>query len=237
VSSVRYFEFDFVRSCLPVAPGRCLDVSSPQLFSLFAAERTSAQVMAWNPDPADIGATAAIASALSVDRLETAVAGVDRLAEDPGGYDCIWSISVIEHIAGDYDDSDAIRWMYDALAPDGRLMLTVPVAREYGHEFHDRDYSGTQPRDEDHGYFFSRHYDRAAVWERLLAPIGREPSRVAWYGETTPGLWRNYQDRWAREGVPATVDDPRLLASGFRSYSSWEQMPGVGVCGLLIDKK
>ena len=39
VSIVRYWEFPFVLRLLPKRPGRCLDISSPRLFSFFVASR------------------------------------------------------------------------------------------------------------------------------------------------------------------------------------------------------
>ena len=54
-------------------------------------------------------------------------------------YDCIWSLSVVEHIAGQYDDRYAIQAMYKALEPGGRMILTVPVDRLFWDEYRVQD--------------------------------------------------------------------------------------------------
>lgn len=85
-------------------------------------------------------------------------------------------------------------------------------------------------------YFFQHFYDKAAIWQRLLKPIGREPSVIRWFGEISPGRFKQYVQRWMREGYACTVEDPREIADNFQEYETWEEMPGMGVCGLMIEK-
>ena len=237
VESLRYFEFPFALSCCPDAPQRCLDVSSPRLFSLYVAHQyPGTTVRMINPDEGDIATTATIARTLRIGNLQCDVSGVDAVAAGRARYDCIWSISVVEHIAGAYEDREAVRWMYDALAEGGRLILTVPVDRTFREEYRDTRYYGTQPA-VDGRYFFQRLYDRAGIWERIVGPIGREPAVVTWFGERTPGHFAAYERRWMRRDFFATVDDPRDIADHYTTFPSWESMPGQGVCGLMFEKR
>ncbi len=238
VSSVRYFEFPFALACLPEQPGCCLDVSSPRLFSLYVAKRfPAAFIRMINPDARDISQTAGIVSRLRIGNLFTEWCGVEALATQDPSYDCIWSLSVVEHISGACDDREAVKLMHDALVDGGRLILTIPVDREFRDEYRDHDSYGLQrDRGRDGRYFFTHIYDKPAIWERLLSPIGREPSVVRWFGETTPGRFVRYEQRWMREEHGCTVDDPREIADHYREFATWEEMPGMGVCGLMIEK-
>jgi hypothetical protein len=126
--------------------------------------------------------------------------------------------------------------MYDSLSDGGRLIITVPVDRAFWTEYRDHDYYGTQDQKIKGKFFFQNIYDKNAIWERLVAPIGREPEGVRWFGETLPGRFAEYQQRWMRDGYNCTVNDPREITDYYREFSSWEEMPGIGVCGLMFKK-
>ncbi len=242
VSSTRYFEFDFARRALAqdgFAPRRCLDVSSPFLFSFDVARRVpGVRIRMLNPDRRDGAQTRRMATRLAWPGIEVEEAGVESLDAAAGDYDAVWSLSVIEHIAGaGGDDRDAVRRMWQAVRPGGRLILTVPTDRQAWDEYRDRDAYGTQPRDAATArYFFQRFYDEAAIRARLVGTIGQEPARVEWFGEKTPGHFHAYIARWRREGAAATRDDPWDVAANYRTYPSFGAMPGAGVCGLLFIK-
>lgn len=239
VSSMRYFEFPFALGCLSGMPNECLDVSSPRLFTYYVAEHgLVGHVDLINPDPSDASLTAKIGRALNIQNITVKERPVDSLADCPEKYDCIWAISVIEHIAGQYDDSDAIKFMYGALKNHGSLILTIPVDKTYWEEFRDgTDPYGTQPVDAQKRYFFQRYYDLSAIQTRLLDPIGLEPIKTKWFGEKTPGEFQAYIRRWIEEGNDCAVDDPRHIVDNYQEYTTWEEMPGEGVCGLCIQKR
>lgn len=238
VSSVRYFEFPFVRDCLGARAGRCLDVSSPRLFSLFAAAAGRCDfVRVINPDAADAASTVAIAAALGLqDRMEVAIADVSRIRGEPAAYDAAWSISVLEHIDGEYTDRDAVRWMWEALRPGGRLMVTVPVDRAFRVETRAADPYGTQRQLGSGQYFFQRFYDAASLRERISDAIGAEPTATRWFGERVPGSYAEYERRWMEQGLEWTVRDALEMRERFVQFPSWVDMPGMGVCGLMFRK-
>ncbi len=237
VNIVRYFEFDFVRGCLPDQPGRCLDVASPRMFGLWAASTfPNSSIRMANPDPPDVDATKMLARAIELKNLSVEVAAVDAL-RGTGPYDCIWSISVIEHIAGAYDDSDAMRWLWNEVRPGGRLIVTLPVQREHFDEYRPIDhYNGVQAVREDKMVFFARFYDKASLWARIPGAIGREPDKLTWWGEKAAGRFKGYEKRWIERGLDCTVNDAREIADHYRYYDAWEEMPGSGIVGMMWQK-
>lgn len=238
VSITRYFEFEFVFKHVPPDAAACLDVSSPRLFSLFvAAARPAASVHMINPDVEDAAITRAIADRLGYSNVAVSLDAVSALADRSARYDCIWSISVVEHIAGDDGDTGAMRLMYAALRPGGRLIVTVPVDRRFWHEYREQNYYGIHEEPTPSGeYFFQRLYDEANLRARLVEPLGREPTRFGWFGERVPGTFHAYERRWIELGPDETIDDPRRIADDYDKYESWADMPGFGVCGMVIDK-
>ena len=239
VSSFRYFEFPFALSSLPDKPGCCLDVSSPSLFSFYVAEyRHPESIWMINPDKQDLDQSTKIVNKLNIRNIRADCSTVDILSSTSKTFDTIWSISVVEHVSGDYDDIYAIRLMYNALAVGGRLIITVPVDRRFWTEYRKEAYYGIPEEVSDpRGYFFQRYYNKDAIWERLVAAIGNEPSSIRWFGEKNVGYFSEYEKRWLKEGIKCTVDDPLEMSEKYQEFPSWESMPGMGVCGLTFIKK
>ncbi len=235
---VRYWEFAFASSALGRGCIQCLDVSSPRLFSTYVAAHSTAQVLMINPDPRDTEESERVVLSCRVPGVQIKTLGVDWLMGPsmPSGFHAIWSISVMEHIAGDYNDWDSMRAMYTALTRGGRLIVTVPVGRRYHEDYWDTDAYGTQPKTGDGRCFFQRWYDHAAINERLVRAVGHQPSMLRWFGETTAGYYTSYSTRRHREGLRCTVRDPEEALRSYREFASWEDMPGMGICGLMFEK-
>ncbi len=232
---VRYWEFAFAWQALAGRQGRCLDVASPRLFSIRAASSgRGLHVRMVNPDAEDARVTRRFARRLNLVEFVVDTLPVEEL--DDSRYDLIWSISVVEHIAGDDGDTQAIRRLYGALVPGGRLIVTVPVARAFEVEMREHDEYGLGIPGAGGRYFFQRIYDEAAIHRRLIEPSGEAATRIEWWGERRPGRFREYEKRWVAEGHRCTVDDPEEIAREYRTYRTWEEMPGMGVCGIVIDK-
>lgn len=251
ISCVRYYEFGFVCDNLPEEGDRVqrwLDVSSPRLMSMYqASRRRRTAIRMINPDGSDVEMTRRLSGPLGVlveggergdggqgDLPGLRVEHTDALAalSDGRAYDCVYSISVIEHIAGAYDDRAAVRAMWEAVAPGGVLILTFPVAREFFEDYRAGDAYGTQPRNERGEHFFQRFYDGAAIRQRVIDVVGQEPRSQRWFGEVEAGWFAGYERRWIAGGLEVTVDDAALMAAQFREYLRQEDMPGLGVCGL-----
>lgn len=237
VSLTRFFEFPFSFSCLPETLGKCLDVSSPRLFSFYVATRNPATTIRMiNPYWKDADHSAMIVSKLRMHNIKINCQGVNAILSHEDKYDCIWSISVIEHINCEYNDSHAIEIMYNSLTPGGRLILTVPVDRKFWIEYRHRNYYENQIAEENSEYFFQRIYDKDAIWKRLLGPIKKEPEILRWFGETRPGRFLEFERRSMAEGQKFAVVAHKEVADYFREFAKWEDMPGMGVCGLMVQK-
>jgi len=238
VACVRYFEYDFTRRHLPNVVRHGLDLSSPRLFSFWALEtHRVGKVLMCNPDRADLDLTRAIAQAIGLSRLSMDGMGLDGLVRMDTTFDAIWSISVLEHVAGEYDDSTALSWIWDRLAPGGRLIITVPIDRKAWTEYRDQDCYGTQAgRRIADGVFFQRWYDEAAIQSRIIRPIGTAPVARGYYGERVPGHFHDYHRRWLAEGLATTVHDPAMMVQHYREFPSAADMPGCGVTGLVFEK-
>lgn len=238
VSSFRYFEFQFVLSCLPDRVTSALDVSSPRLFSFYVSRSNSdARIVMLNPDIRDRDASQRMAARAGLSKIEFTDKTISEMTRQSGRFDCVWAISVIEHISGEIDDTAAVTALFELLAEGGRLILTVPVGRVFEEEYRDRDEYGTQPGVVAGRHFFQRIYDESSLHERIVKAIGVEPTVVRWFGERTAGHYAQYEQRWIRDGIHCTVDDPREMADNYREYASWKDMPGLGVCGMMFERR
>lgn len=237
VNIFRYFEFPFVYSAIPHGPIHCLDVSSPRLFSLYYAEKTpDSSIRMINPDSLDFGATETILSRIGIKNMELENIDLEAIGHEARKYDCIWAISVIEHISGKYDDRHAIRLMYDALERGGRLILTFPVDRVFRDEFRKCNAYGLEVDRSNDSYFFQRYYDYPAIVSRLISSIGIDPIMVKWFGEKKAGHYVRYESQWLERGYECTVNDPIEIVDHYTEYASWDEMPGLGICGLVFEK-
>ena len=234
VSIVRYWEFPFVLRHLPQPAGRCLDISSPRLFAFYVASRRQpAELRMLNPDRRDAAISRRLASRFGFHNILVEPRPVSAIRGSDQRYDSIWSISVIEHIPED-GDIDAMQLMYAALAPGGALMVTVPVDRRTWDEYRPEDVYGLGIASNADGRFFQRWYDESTIVRRLLDPLGPVDVQVEWFGERVAGRFADYENDWRRRGRERTVDDPREIADWYASYGEWGEMPGQGVCGIVV---
>lgn len=236
VSIVRYWEFPFVLRHLPQRPGRCLDISSPRLFSFYVASRrrpTSVRML--NPDRRDADITRRLANRFGFRTVVVEPLPVSAIEGLDERYDSIWSISVIEHIPED-GDTQAMRLMYAALAPGGTLIVTTMVDRHPWDEYRREDVYALGIAPGPDGTFFQRWYDEPTIASRLVDPLGQIDVHIEWYGERVAGRFTEHEKDWLRRGRERTVDDPREIADWYSSYRAWGDMPGKGVCGIVVRK-
>jgi SAM-dependent methyltransferase len=233
----RYFEFPYVLERISERAA-CLDVSSPRLFSMYVAlERKPDSILMINPDPRDISQSAAAARWLGLRNVACECRGIASLEEPAAQYDCIWSISAIEHIRdGPIDDSYAAKVMYRALRPGGRLIMTTVVDRRYWEEYRSSDSYGTQKPAQDGSFFFQRWYDEDAIQKRLCAALGEPPREMKWFGETRSGVYDAVITRWLSGDWTAPIESPRIVADCYREYASFREMPGKGVACFFFTK-
>ncbi|MHB9149538.1 MAG: class I SAM-dependent methyltransferase [Thermoleophilia bacterium] len=223
---------------MPLDTQSCLDISSPRLFTLWLAQnRRDIHAHILNPDYSDITATRRIIDALRLDRLSTAHAGFEQLETRDDQFDFVYSISVVEHVAGSAGDTAAMGALWRATRPGGTLAVTFPVDRSYWEEYRQSDVYGLgAPQSSAGMFFFQRYYDAASIEERLCSPLDGAKIEMSYFGERTQGFWEAYERSWLDNGIRTTVEDPRLMVDEFRPFREWEAMPGKGVCLLRAIK-
>ncbi|HEY8661608.1 MAG TPA: methyltransferase domain-containing protein [Hanamia sp.] len=231
----RYWEFDFAYRQLPQQLDNILDVSSPRLLSLMIGSEKTSKILMINPDLSDLQETEMFIQSLHLKNVTTMNVGIEAIQDLKEEFDCIMCISVIEHIDGAMDDSAALKIMYDALRPNGRLIITIPVDKNYYEEFSDSQQYGTQPKIAEGKYFFQRIYDWDTINSRIIDKVGTKP-KIHWFGEKISGHYRAYSNYRSQEGFVRRVNDPKELVDNFQEFESWEAMPGLGICGMAFIK-
>jgi len=188
-----------------------------------------------NPDRLDADVTRRLADRFGFRNVAVEPLPVSAIEGLDQRYDSIWSISVIEHIPDD-GDTVAMRLMYAALAPGGTLLVTVPVDRHAWDEYRKDDVYGLGIASGPKGSFFQRWYDEPTCQSRLLDPLGPIDVHVEWFGERIAGRFAGYVNDWLWRGRARPVDDPREIADWYASSCCWGDMPGQGVCGIVVKR-
>jgi len=238
ISVVRYFEFDFCARQMPPAPQRVLDVSSPRLFALgLARALPDTQFVLANPDSTDLDGTREMVKALRLTNVELQNATVDKLvASHRRAFDFVTCISVIEHIAGAYDDREAMEMLVDLPAPGGTLALTLPLSKSKVHEEEYypagvNPYPGThQVANADGRYFFQRLYSQESIETRLLGRIHAGDVALEWWGERELDAYERYR----RGRLYGWGADALFFHEQCRRFDDYVALPGMGVCGIVV---
>jgi SAM-dependent methyltransferase len=159
----RYLELPWALHELGTHRGeRVLDLASPKLLAL-ALAREGVDVTSVDELPGEIEAWRTLTG--DQPGLAFQVADGRALPFEDASFDHAYSISVLEHIA-EPGDERALRELARVVRPGGRVLVTVPFARDYREDWRDR------PAYVDHGaiggrYFFQRWYDEARL-DRLV---------------------------------------------------------------------
>ena len=235
MDSFRYFEFDFaVAAARGATIDRYLDVSSPRLLPLMILKsRPGLTADLLNPLPEDLNDTAAMAASTGLRarcRLDGALIENAPFAAET--FDLITSISVVEHIP---NDTLAIATMWRLLRPNGKLVVTVPCARESCEEYTNVDEYGLLSTDKEGYVYWQRYYDRAALAERIWSITG-QPSRMRILGEAKLG---NYDHNVTRKRTDPTYPywrEPIMMATDYRSFDTLDELPGMGVIAMEFTK-
>lgn len=165
---------------------RVLDIGSPRIVgALVRATRRSSTVIC-----SDLARDALLAPQnrrlpLQCDALHLPMANASL--------DCIYSVSALEHIAGD-GDSKAMREIARTLAPHGVAIVTVPLVPRYYELWTQTDPYGKQQRDEHGRVFFSRYYDWPTLQSRLIDPSGLRLMGIHVWQERDEGWYARYCD-------------------------------------------
>lgn len=237
VSIVRYFEYDFVYSCINSNIQNVLDVSSPYLFGFYICKNHDISYTYINPDRRDLYNVRSLANKLKFrGNYLTSHADARSLAFANNIFNTVISISVIEHVYGE-DDSLVMKELWRVLKPGGRLVLTFPVKPVYEIEFRDNDIYNLESEKKAEGYFFQRIYDEENINKRLLSSVSNfEIIDKKVFGEISSDFYNSYKKRWIKKGYSETVKDAYYISKYFRYFNSISELKGIGVIGLTLKK-
>jgi len=235
MDSFRYFEIEFAADAAARNPvARYLDVSSPRLVPLLVLEQNPKLVGDLvNPLAHDLNDTSAYARALRLaDRCRFSGALIEHAEYAPESFDLITSISVVEHIP---TDAAAVSSMWQLLRPGGRLVITVPCAREACEEYSNLDEYALLKQDGAGYVYWQRYYDEEALAARFWSVTGR-PSRMRIWGEREPGAYdANVAAKRTNPSYPYW-HEPTMFGREFCEYSSLAALPGMGVIAMEFVK-
>ena len=221
VSCVRYFEFDFARRMLPRnLKGRCLDVSSPRLFSAYMlAQNPDLQMDIINPDTSDLEETGDLLRSLGISSERYGLHNIyaDKLPWEDRAFDYIWSISVIEHIP-EQQDIITLKEIERVLKFNGLLLLTFPVAGKSQDEFREEDVYGlNKVQKDEERVFFQRWYDDSMQRDRIVSQLEKMEiiAQEIWCERQADWL-ENYFVNYRKNGLKTASWDPVYMLKYFK---------------------
>jgi len=187
VSYWRSREFAYVWRQLQLRPGaRVVDLGSPKDLAVMLARHRGYEVVATDILPEAISLTRRYAMAQGLDgrgpgSVHSEVQDGRALTYPDGSFDAAYSVSVLEHIP-DHGDEAAMHELIRVVKPGGVVVVTVPYDRKYRETFvdgpvYERKPVGGEP------LFFERHYDAAALADRLLGSEVVDVVDLSYWGE------------------------------------------------------
>jgi SAM-dependent methyltransferase len=236
MDSTRYFEFDFMwRALSESSIQRYLDVSSPRLFPILLLRRQhklTADLI--NPDSRDLALTTQLAKSSGIEaRCRFHNCLVETAPIEPGAFDVITSISVVEHIP---QDTQALQKMWGLLRPCGRLLVSVPCAAQASEQYINNNEYGLLEPDGRGFVFWQRLYDSVLLNERIFSVTG-PPRYYSIYGEKTPGSFRKNAE--LKRANPVTYSfwrEPYMMGQGYDYFDTVADLPGEGVIAMEFVK-
>ncbi len=235
ISTIRYFEFDFVQKNIELSKvHNILDISSPRMFGLYVAKKNpNIKYLMINPDKHDLTETNQFKNSLNLHNLTLDSLDALKLPFKSNSFDIVLSISVIEHIAG-VGDMKVIKQIWRVLKPGGKLIITTHVAKKERLEYRDSDTYNLQGKKKK--YFFQRIYSGDSLKKRIINAIGIKPKLIEIIGETKKGWFDSYITRWIEYDIKETIFDPWYMLTKFRKYNSIEELPGIGIIAVVFIK-
>jgi len=235
LDSVRYFEFDFMWNAVKRTRVQTyLDVSSPRMLPLMIIDREKSLVADLiNPDKKDLPATISLARSLGVvDQCRFHSSLVEEAPLQPGSYDLITSMSVIEHIP---DDKGAIQKMWDLLKPGGVLLISIPCAANASEEYTNLNDYELIDTDDSGFVFWQRYYDEALIQQRVYSITG-QPRSVRIYAEKEAGSYNRNVTQKRSDPYYPYWREPLMMGMQYEFRDRLADLPGMGVIAMEFMK-
>ncbi|GAA6615458.1 methyltransferase domain-containing protein [Scytonema sp. NUACC26] len=179
VDYMRYAEFDSILRNLEITPQMTiLDVSSPQWFSLYLADKhPEAEFYYINIIDSEIEPYKEIANCLDIKNLKYQKQDIRKLKFQDNTFHKVISISVIEHIYPEEDgDLKALNEIKRVLKPESDFLLTIPYKAQKNIVYMD---GAVYERSEKNRNFFAREYDKE-MFDNLIERSGLA-LKDSWY--------------------------------------------------------
>ena len=165
-------------------PLTILDVGSPKLFGLYLAYYHDVEIHLTDISRLNIDEYEILWNSVKNDAKGRA--SFDQqdgraLSYSEEWFDIVYSMSVIEHVEGDRQDSKALYEMWRRLKPGGLFLVSVPFGNLYIEQSIIGFAHAVRATNDKKSYFFQRVYDQHTVQTHLIAPLSpRAQSVQAW---------------------------------------------------------
>ena len=164
-------------------PAEILDVGSPKCFGLFLASTQSCTVEMTDISPLNLDEYGTM-----WDSVRPQAKGHARFSlQDARGltykedlFDIVYSMSVLEHVAGEVGDSAALSEMVRVLKPGGLLLFSVPFGSVYTEQWRNGFAGAVEERNDGTYHFFQRIYDSHSLKTRLLQTLRKVDICSTW---------------------------------------------------------
>jgi SAM-dependent methyltransferase len=235
LDSVRYFEFDFMwNATRKIKIQSYLDVSSPRMLPLMIINREKCLLADLiNPDNKDLPETMSLANSFGVaDRCRFHSCLIEDAPLQPGSFDLITSMSVIEHIP---DDKGAIEKMWNLLKPGGVLLISLPCAANASEEYINLNDYELIDTDENGFVFWQRYYDEGLIQQQIISVAGK-PRNIRIYAEKESGSYNRNVTRKRSDPYYPYWEEPLMMGMQFEFKDCLADLPGMGVVAMEFVK-
>jgi SAM-dependent methyltransferase len=221
----RTAEFAYVLRQLRLPRGaRVLDLGSPKDLSAIFARTRGFEVAATDILDETVKLSRRYAEAQGIDgagpgKVRSEVQDGRRLTFADNTFDAAFSVSVIEHIPGQ-GDAEAVRELLRVVKPGGKVVITTPYDTAYRETFVDSDVYERKAAGDP--VFWERHYDDAALRDRILSAGGARQADLELWGEG----WLRGERALSRLGPIRTALSP--LEAALAVVSLRRLTPGEG---------
>jgi SAM-dependent methyltransferase len=173
----------YVNTLSDARPLKVLDVGSPKCFGLYLASSMKAEVDLTDISPLNIDEYKTMWEAIRAGAKGTARFGIQdarSLQYEANSFDVVYSMSVVEHIAGANGDIDGVKEMVRVLKPGGLLLLSVPYGNTHAEQLRKGFVRAVEKTADQDLYFFQRIYNRSSVHTRILETLKDSRIKHQW---------------------------------------------------------
>lgn len=235
MDSVRYFEFDFMwKATNDIHPTRYLDVSSPRLFPLLTLLKyPNLKADLINPDRKDLPITKSLIGVFNLaNRCELHSTLISDVHFASQSFDVVTCISVLEHIPS---DGEAVSKMWELVKPGGKLLISVPCARQASEEFININEYELIETDHEGFVFWQRYYDDALLDQSIFSITG-QPSYYEIFAEKKSGNYEsNVYEKRTNPNYPYWRE-PYMMSQEYEYRKDLSALPGMGVIAMEFIK-